>query len=132
MKWPYKNHGEDDYKRAVRYVEETAMKYGAIPVSVSSDHFSTYSREWESEVDAEMRVFKYKDEFFRVEPHFLPEKPYMVLSFGDTIETIFEDADPFPYDLSEKELEQEVRYSLGIDEYPESVWEARDDGTDQG
>ncbi len=116
--WPYKNHSEDDYKRAVKYVEETAMKCGAIPVSVSNDHFSAYSGEWVSEIDAEMRVFKYNDCYFRVEPYLLPNNPLMVLSFGDSIETTYEDADPFPYDLSEKELEQEVRYSLGIDEYP--------------
>ena len=40
-------------------------------------------------------------------------------SFGDSIETIGDDAEPFPYDLDKEELEAEVRYSLGIEEYPE-------------
>ena len=31
-----------------------------------------------------------------------------------------EDADPFPYDLSEEELMNEVKYTLEIDPYPEN------------
>ena len=61
-----------------------------------------------------MKVFQYGDEYFWVEHHFLPECPYIVFSFGDSVDTIFEDADPFPYNLTEEELKAEVRYSLGI------------------
>ena len=42
----------------------------------------------------------------------------MVLSFGNSIETIFEDAEPFPYNLPDEELILEVKYSLGIEPYP--------------
>ncbi len=41
-------------------------------------------------------------------------------SFGDTIESIFDDMDPFPYNLDEDELKAEVGYSLGIEEYPKA------------
>jgi len=30
-----------------------------------------------------------------------------------------DDAEPFPYDLTEEELKAEVRYSLGLEVYPE-------------
>ncbi len=50
--------------------------------------------------------------------HFVADRPFMVLSFGDTIENIFDDAEPFPYNLEEDELKAEVRYSLGIEPYP--------------
>lgn len=42
-------------------------------------------------------------------------KPFMVFSFGDSVEGPFEDADPFPVDLSEEELKKEVRLALRID-----------------
>lgn len=64
---------------------------------------------------AEMKVFKYGDEYFRVEHHFLADRPFIVFSFGETIENIFEGANPFPYNLEEYELKAEVRYSLGQD-----------------
>ncbi len=67
-----------------------------------------------------MRVYQYNDEFFWIENHFLPDKTFLVFSFGDAIDTIFEDAEPFPYDLSEEELKAEVRYSLGIEPYPKN------------
>ena len=117
--WPYKEHKEEDYRDAVALAESIAVKYGAVPVSVTKQKFSTMSGDWTASSREILNVYKYGGEFFRIEPHYLPQKPFMVFSFGDTIESIFEDAEPFPYDLSEKELEQEVRYSLGIDSYPE-------------
>ncbi len=44
----------------------------------------------------------------------LPDKPWMVFSFSDSVEGPYEDADPFPYDLSEEELKEEVRFALRI------------------
>lgn len=41
----------------------------------------------------------------------------MVFSFGDSVDTIIEDAEPFSYNLTEEELKAEVRYSLGIEKY---------------
>ena len=117
--WPYKDHKEEKYRTVVALAESIAVKYGAVPVSVAEQQFSTMAEDWTASTRETANVYKYKDEFFRIEPHFLPQKPFMVFSFGDTVESIFEDAEPFPYDLSEKELEQEVRYSLGIDSYPE-------------
>ena len=116
--WPYKNHRESDYRAAVDYVESIAIKYGAKEVDLQTETFTDISESWIVTTKETMKVFKYKDEYFRIEPHFLPHKPFMVLSFGETIESIYDDADPFPYDLAPQELEKEVRYSLGIEDYP--------------
>lgn len=35
-------------------------------------------------------------------------------TYNDLINNTMEDADPFPYDLSDDELENEVKCSLGI------------------
>ena len=52
----------------------------------------------------------------------LHEKPFLVLELTDTLEEAksneMEDADPFPYDLSDDEIVLEVKRSLGLEEYP--------------
>ena len=41
-------------------------------------------------------------------------------TYDELIHNIMEDLDPFPYDLTEAELLKEVKYSLGIEPYPEN------------
>ncbi len=118
--WPYEDYSEDDFNRAVEFVEEYAESLGAKYICTKREKFTTFSGEKHILEINQMRVYQYKDEYFWVESHFLPDKPFMVMTFGDTIETIFDDADPFPYDLPEEELKAEVRYSLGIEPYPEN------------
>ncbi len=48
-------------------------------------------------------------------------KPFLVIECGTydgLMKNIMGDADPFPYDLTEDELLNEVKYSLGIEPYP--------------
>lgn len=106
--------------KALDFVEKYAESLGAKFVCTKEEQFNTYSRNNHILEDNEMRVYQYNNEFFWIENHFLPDKPFLVFSFGDTIDTIFEDAEPFPYDLSEEELKAEVRYSLGIEPYPKN------------
>lgn len=50
---------------------------------------------------------------------FFPDKPYYVLEVGtqeELIHNTMEDADPFPYDLSDDELREEIGIALGINE----------------
>ena len=47
-------------------------------------------------------------------------KVFSVLEVGnyeELVKNIMEDADPFPYDLTDNELLNEVKYSLGIEPY---------------
>ena len=71
---------------------------------------------------SERSVFTYKGLFFRVDEVFFSQKPFIVIECGDLDElmnNIMEDAEPFPYDLSYEELCDEVKYSLGIEPYPQ-------------
>ena len=113
--WPYKNHSEKEYYRVIEYVQSYAETLGAEYGCSKLQKFSTYWRDKAIQETIELKVFKYKGEFFWVEKHFLPARPFIVFSFGNSVDSIFEDADPFPYDLSEDELKKEVRYSLGIE-----------------
>jgi hypothetical protein len=117
--WPYKNHSEEKYYKTIEFIEEYVLSLGAVFVGKESEKFTTYSGNDIICETLDMNVFKYGDEYFWIEHHFLPDCPYIVLSFGETIESIFEDAEPFPYNLSEDKLKAEVRCSLGIDKYAE-------------
>ena len=118
--WPYKIHSEEEYNKVIEFVQEYAVSLGAEYVCTKTEKFTTYWREDHAiQENVEMKIYKFGEEYFWVEHHYLPDRPFLVFSFGDSIETIGDDADPFPYDLDKEELEAEVRYSLGIEEYPE-------------
>jgi hypothetical protein len=118
--WPYNDHSEEEYYKAIRFVEDYAVSLGAEYVCTKEEKFTTFAGDKTIIEISDMRVFKYGDEYFWIEHHFLEDCPFMVFSFGDTIETIFDDMEPFPYNLEEDELKAEVRYSLGIEEYPKA------------
>ncbi|MCM1188665.1 MAG: hypothetical protein NC541_05170 [bacterium] len=66
-------------------------------------------------------VFEYKERYYRVDEVCFSGKPFIVIECGtydELMKNIMEDADPFPYDLTEDELLNEVKYSLGIEAYP--------------
>ena len=116
--WPYKNHSEEQYNKTIGFLENYALSLGAEFVCIKEEKFTTFSGNNTITKVVEMKVFKFGDEYFLLEDRFLPDCPYIVFSFVDAIDTIFEDAEPFPYNLSEDELKAEVRYSLGIEKYP--------------
>ncbi|MBP3941355.1 MAG: hypothetical protein J6D00_07700, partial [Christensenellaceae bacterium] len=68
-------------------------------------------------------AFEYRGEYYRVDEVCFPDKPFIVIECGtydELINNIMDEADPFPYDLTEDELLKEVNYSLGIEPYPEN------------
>ena len=118
--WPYTNHSEEEYNKAVEFVQDYAKSLGAKYICSKLQKFTTISGDKEPVNETiEMKIFKFKDEYFWLEDHFQPDRPFIVFSFGDSVDTIFEDAEPFPYNLTEEDLKAEVRYSLGIEKYPE-------------
>ena len=66
-------------------------------------------------------IFAYCGEYFRVDEMFFNKRPFIVIECGtydDVMRNTMEDAEPFPYDLTDEELIMEVQYSLGILPYP--------------
>jgi len=66
-------------------------------------------------------AFEYNKQFYRVDEVCFYDKPFIVIECGtydELMKNIMEDALPFPYDLTENELLNEVKYSLGIEKYP--------------
>lgn len=118
--WPYRDHDEEEYNRVLRFVEEYAVSLGAELVGSKEETFTTFAGDLQVRETLDMRIYRFGDEYYWVEHHFLPDRPFMVFSFGDSVETVgSDDAEPFPYDLTEEEQKAEVRYSLGLEAYPE-------------
>ena len=114
--WPYKNHSEEEYNKSIAFVQDYAQTLGAEYVITKIEKFTTITGNQKHVTELlEMKIYKYKDEYFWVEPHYQSDRPFIVFTFGDSVDTIFEDAEPFPYNLPEEELKAEVRYSLGIE-----------------
>ena len=119
--WKYKNHSKEKYISVKKRVEKIAVELGAVLACTRKKRFtSSYTGKNEIPIieEVDINIYKYRDVFFEVESVYQPDRPFIVLSFGNTPETTFEDSDPFPYDLSDEELVSEVKYSLGIEAYP--------------
>lgn len=83
---------------------------------------TSYLDDFEETHRSERSVFTYKGLFFRVDEVLFSQKPFIVIECGDLdqlMNNIMDDAEPFPYDLSYEELCDEVKYSLGIEPYPQ-------------
>ena len=66
-------------------------------------------------------IFEYSQQYYRVGEVCFPDNPFIVIECGtydELIKNIMEDMEPFPYGLSDDELLNEVKYSLGIKPYP--------------
>lgn len=66
-------------------------------------------------------IFAYCGEYLRVDEVFFNKRPFIMIECGthdDVMRNTMEDAEPFPYDLTDEELIMEVQYSLDIPPYP--------------
>lgn len=116
--WIYDNYSEEEYLAAVKSVEEFAHELGAEYICTKNKRYTTDLGEKSVAEKVEVKYFKYKDQFFAIERHYTLECPMIVLSFGDSIDTTWEAQQPFPFNLSDYDLKQEVKYSMGIESYP--------------
>lgn len=66
-------------------------------------------------------TFEYNGQYYRVDEVCFSDKPFIVIEYGtydELMNNAMEDAEPFPYNLTEEELLNEVKYSLGIEVCP--------------
>lgn len=109
MNWPYKNIDYAKFEAAIALTEKIIQALGAVHI--------------EKHTEMKQKTFKFRNEYVRVDKIYFPQNPFIVLEFGDELSGPYEDADPFPFNLEEDEFEQEIRYSMGVDPYPE--WQER-------
>ena len=103
---------EERIEKKLEAAESALMKYGFTPMDTKNrlrfGHRLTYRR---------------GDDYYRVGMEQFDGKDYIVISaindpaFAET--GIMEDVAAFPWTLPDEKIEKEVRYILGLEEYPE-------------
>ncbi len=71
---------------------------------------------------ADEKAYEYNGKYYRVIEIRFSGRPFIVIECGsadELLHNVMEDADPFSSDLPDEELLNEVKYSLGIEPYPE-------------
>ena len=122
--WVYDNVSRNEFEKRKDYVEQTMCEFGAVILNIDLPYKQETTSCAESSQEtcySQRPVYKFNNEYFRVDEVLFMEKPFIVIEFGtydDLIRNTMEDANPFPYDLSDNEIKNEVKYSLGIEPYP--------------
>ena len=121
MCWIYEGISREEFETAIRLVEQMIQSYGGIYLGEYSERDTQFmaGRETITE-ELKQKVFRYGEEYVRVGRLYFSQKPFIVLEFGGELYGPYEDAEPFPFDLERDALEQEIRYSLGVEPYPKA------------
>lgn len=119
--WPYKTISRDNFEKRKDFVDTILRKLGCniVNIQLSYEQKSMmHSAEFTETFISKRPIYQYKTFYYRIDEVLFSEKPFIVLEFTNTIEDVYnnvmEDSDPFPYDLSDAEIVQEVKYSLNI------------------
>ncbi|MDE6728871.1 MAG: hypothetical protein K2J80_13195 [Oscillospiraceae bacterium] len=123
--WSYKAVSREDFEKRKDLVEQIMRELGcevaefALPNARKTTSIVAAREEtWFSQ----RPLYKFRNGFYRIDEVLFPEKPFIVLEFAETEDSVkmnaMEDLDPFPYDLSDDDMINEVKYSLGIEPYP--------------
>ena len=125
--WIYESVTRQEFEAIKDIVEEYIVMLGGNKVSIElpyEQRTRSYIRNNDFIENTSTRsAFEYRGEYYRVGEVCFPGKPFIVIECGtydELINNVMDDLDPFPYDLTEAELLKEVKYSLGIEPYPEN------------
>lgn len=122
--WFYKNVTREEFEKKKDFVEKVMLELGAEIFEIELPYEQktvSYSGNNIESFCSQRKIYTYKDEFYRVDEVLFAAKPFIVLEFGtleELLNNIMEDADPFPYDLPDEEIINEVKYSMEIEAYP--------------
>lgn len=124
MYWPYENIDCAEFEAAIKLAEHIIQNLGAVYIEEHTDNeIWMTSKVQQISEQMKKKVFKFRNEYVRVDKVYFSEEPYIVLEFGNKVSGPYEDADPFPFNIERNAFEREIRCSMGIDPYPE--WQDR-------
>ena len=124
--WIYEKVTREEFESIKNVVEKCIVLLGGKKVSLElpyEQRTCSYIGKDFIESISTRPAFEYKGQYYRVDEVCFPSKPFIVIECGtydELINNVMDEADPFPYDLTEEELLKEVKYSLGIEPYPEN------------
>lgn len=123
--WKYTDITRDEFERIKDHIEEIMVAHGAVAQEIDLPYSQTATTvQKDSDVivrESHRKVYKYKDLYYRIDEVCFDKKPFIVAEVGtqdELMKNTMEDATPFPWDLSEEEMEDEVSFFLGEKPYP--------------
>ena len=123
--WPYKNITRNEFEKRKDFVEYIICTLGGekINIKLPYEQKTTSLNDKLNESNYFQRPFyKFKDEYFRVDEVLFYNKPFIVLEYAKSISEVINntmtDLKPFPYDLMDNNIVKEIKYSMGIEPYP--------------
>ena len=123
--WKYTDITRDEFERIKDHIEEIMVAHGAVAQEIDLPYSQTATTvQKDSDVivrESHRKVYKYKDLYYRIDEVCFDKKPFIVAEIGtqdELMKNTMEDATPFPWDLSEEEMEDEVSFFLGEKLYP--------------
>ena len=123
--WNYADITRDEFEAIKDRIEEIMVAHGAVLQNIElpyAQKTTTIQTDLSRIVlERPRKVYKYRDLYFRIDEVCFESKPFIVAEVGtydELMKNIMEDAVPFPWDLSEEEMEAEVSYFLGEKPYP--------------
>lgn len=123
--WQYENVTRKEFEKVKDTVEEIMQSLCAEKYDIRlpyEDKTTTVTADDTAQWTSHRSVYRYDDEFFRIGEVLFNNKPFIVIEFGthdDLLKNTMEDAEPFPFDLAYTDLVNEVKWSLGIEPYPD-------------
>jgi len=121
--WKYECVTRQEFELIKDKIEEFIASLGGNEVSVDLPYMQrTVSHSGTGLIEniSTRSAFEYNEQYYRVDEVCCLDKPFIVIECGTYDELMkngMGDADPFPYDLTEDELLNEVKHSLGIETY---------------
>ncbi len=118
--WVYRKVTREAFEKRKKYVEQIILEQGGelVDIHLPYEQKTISICDGNQEINyTERKIFEFRNLYFSVDEVLSLDKPFIVLEYGtfqDVIDNTMEDADPFPYDLSNDEMEKEVQYGLGI------------------
>lgn len=115
--WTYKSVTRKEFEIRKDFVEKILVNLGAEPIDyVCVNKVISFGKDiWDSIV-SDRKIYRYKKDFFRVDEVLFPNKPFIVIEWTDRMEyalnNVMEDTEPFPYDLNDEEIIEEVKNIL--------------------
>ena len=123
--WKYDFITRQEFEKRKDKVEDIIVMLGGKKISDDLPYMpktTSYSGDEVIENISTRTVFEYNGEYYRVDEICFSNKPFIVIeccgTYEELMKNMMDDADPFPYDLSDEELLNEVKDSLGIEPYP--------------
>lgn len=112
--WSYPDVTRQQLEEKKDFVERLLQKLGAVPTDLGRPHsVSSYGKGMAETVLSCRTVYRRGGSFYRVDEVLFPEKPFLVIECAGREEDVrqngMEDADPFPWDMGEEELLEELR-----------------------